>query len=45
MDDLGADGRLLLKWIFDKLDGEAWTGLLWLSIGAGGGRFECGNEH
>jgi len=41
----GVEGRIILKWIFDKWDGEAWTGLLWLRIGTGGGCFECGNEH
>jgi hypothetical protein len=34
--DQSADGRILLKWIFEKWDG-AWTGLSWLRIGIGGG--------
>jgi hypothetical protein len=29
--------RVILKRIFKKLDGEAWTGLLWLRIEKGGG--------
>jgi hypothetical protein len=31
------DGRIILKWILKKWDGEAWTGLIWLRIGTGGG--------
>jgi hypothetical protein len=33
--DLGIDGRIILKWILNKLDGKAWTGLIWLKIVAG----------
>jgi hypothetical protein len=30
---------IILKLILKKWDGKAWTGLLWLRIGMGGGRF------
>jgi len=29
-EDLGVDGKIILKWILKKWHGEAWTGLLWL---------------
>jgi hypothetical protein len=31
------DGSIILKRIFKKSDGEAWTRLIWLRIWAGGG--------
>jgi hypothetical protein len=34
LEDVDVDGRIILK----KWDGEAWTGLIWLRIGTGGGR-------
>jgi hypothetical protein len=38
LEDLDVDGRILLKWTFNKWDEEAWTGLIWRRIGTGGGR-------
>ena len=35
--DPGVDGRIILRWIFRKWDRGAWTGLIWLRIGTGGG--------
>jgi hypothetical protein len=33
--DPGVDGRIILRWIFRKLDVGVWTGSSWLRIGTG----------
>jgi len=35
---LGVDGRIILKRILNKWDGDACMGLFWLGIGTGGGQ-------
>jgi len=35
--DPGADGRIILRWIFRKWDVGVWTGSSWLRIGTCGG--------
>jgi len=37
LEDPGVDGKIILRWIFRKWDVGAWTGLIWLRIGTGGG--------
>jgi hypothetical protein len=35
--DPDVDGRIILRWIFSKLEGVVGTGWSWLRIGTGGG--------
>jgi len=45
LEDLGIDGRMLLKWNLKKDYGLAWKGLTWLRIRTIGASCEQGNEH
>lgn len=44
MDDLVVDGKIVVKLIFKKWDGEARTGLFCLRKGQEDSGCECGNE-
>jgi hypothetical protein len=37
LEDPDIDGRIILKQVFKKRNGEKWTGFIWLSIWTGGG--------
>jgi hypothetical protein len=36
LEEPDVDGKIILKWIFERLEAEAWTGSIWLRIGTGG---------
>jgi len=36
-EDIGVDGSIILKWIFNKWEWREWAGLIWLYTGTSGG--------
>ena len=41
LEDPGVEGMLIIKWIFEKWNGEAWTKLRWFRIDTRGGHLLC----
>jgi hypothetical protein len=39
LEDLGIDGKIILKLILRKQGGKVWTGFVWLRIGTSGELF------
>jgi len=37
LEDPGVDGRIILRWVVQEVGWGAWTGLIWLRRGTGGG--------
>jgi hypothetical protein len=44
LEDLGIEGRIILKWILKKYDVNVWTGFSWFRIGSVAGCCEHNNK-
>jgi hypothetical protein len=45
LEDIGVDGRIILKRIIWKYFGSVWTGFVCITIGPMAGSFKYSNEH
>jgi hypothetical protein len=44
LEDLGVDGKIVFKWIFEKYDGRVQTGFFWLRLDPVEGSCEHSNK-
>jgi hypothetical protein len=44
LEDVGEDGRIILKHVFEEQDGEAWTAFVWFGIEISSGTVNTGTN-